>query len=94
MIFVIGVGFAVLAFVVFAGLDSIRKEAARSANAHFQMAEALTKIASQAATIESRQRAIQIDMLKLSEKADKIRNEELGREVEEMIARGARVLDG
>jgi hypothetical protein len=94
VIVVIGLGFAALVLTVFVGLDGIRKEVARSANAEFQMAEALGKIASQAATIELRQRTIQSDMLKLSEKASKVKNEELGRQVEEMIARGARVLDG
>ena len=94
MILALGIGFGVLTLALAFGLDGIRKEAARSANAQIQIAEALGKLASQAATIEQRQRDIQAEQLKLAERVAAIKDEQLRREVEEMIANGARVLDG
>lgn len=94
MIVTLGIGFAILALVVAFGLEAMRKEAARSANAQFQMAEAMSKIAAQTAAIEMRHKDIQIEQLKLNEKVAAIKNEELRLLAEDMIAKGARVLDG
>ena len=43
MILALGIGFGVLTLALAFGLDGIRKEAARSANAQIQIAEALGK---------------------------------------------------
>jgi hypothetical protein len=94
MILTLSIGFAALAIILAVGLDGIRKVGARSANAQLQMADALSKIADQLAVVEMRRRDIQVEQLKLGERVAAIKNEDLRRESEDMIAKGARVLDG
>lgn len=94
MTLTLAIGFSLLALIVASGLAGIRKEIARSATSHFQMAEALRKLAEQAGTIEIRLKSIQVEQFKLTERVAGIKNEEVRRETEDMIAKGARVLDG